>query len=90
MRTAALLILLAGVVGLLLQTDATGEDPGGNRAIAAVMIESNLVEGNQKDEPGKELVYGQSITDSCVSWETTEEMLEGFAEAVRRRRGAAG
>jgi 3-deoxy-7-phosphoheptulonate synthase len=60
---------------------------GGSQAVAAVMIESNLVEGSQSVEPGKELVRGQSITDACVSWDTTVTMLEGFAEAVRRRRG---
>jgi 3-deoxy-7-phosphoheptulonate synthase len=59
----------------------------GSRSVAAVMIESNLVEGNQSVEPGKDLVHGQSITDSCVSWQTTEPMLEGLAKAVRRRRG---
>ena len=59
----------------------------GSNSVAAVMIESNLVEGSQKVEAGRELVHGQSITDSCVSWTTTEEMLEGLARAVRRRRG---
>ena len=60
----------------------------GSRAIASVMIESNLVEGNQKlgSDPAA-LVYGQSITDACISWQTTEEVLEGFAQAVRKRRG---
>ena len=60
----------------------------GCSAIAAVMVESNLVEGNQKlgDDPGA-LVYGQSVTDACISWQATEEVLEGFAQAVRKRRG---
>lgn len=60
----------------------------GCRAIAAVMVESNLVEGNQKlgHDPGA-LVYGQSVTDACISWQATEEVLEGFAQAVRTRRG---
>ena len=60
---------------------------GGNKAIASVMIESNLVEGNQSLSPGAELTYGQSITDACVSWDTTVTMLDNLAAAVRTRRG---
>lgn len=56
--------------------------------IVGVMIESNLVEGNQKMVLGRahELTYGQSITDSCVSFEDTEKMLRRLAAAVRQRR----
>ena len=59
----------------------------GSRAISAIMVESNLVEGSQKlgDDPSA-LVYGQSVTDSCISWPSTEEVLAAFAEAVRQRR----
>jgi 3-deoxy-7-phosphoheptulonate synthase len=57
----------------------------GSRAIFGLMIESNLVEGNQKLGNGK-LTYGQSITDACVSWESTVPMLDELAAAVRRRR----
>lgn len=57
----------------------------GNKDICGVMIESNLVEGAQKLEAGKELVYGQSITDSCVGLEDTEQMLEKLAAAVTQR-----
>ena len=61
---------------------------GGSKAVAAVMIESNLVEGNQKiTEDLSELTYGQSVTDQCINWETTEEVLAGFAKAVQERRG---
>ena len=38
---------------------------------------------------GGELVYGQSVTDSCVGWDTTEGMLETLAGGVRRRRESA-
>ena len=38
---------------------------------------------------GQDLEYGVSVTDACVSWQTTEEMLEAFAKAVRARRGGA-
>jgi 3-deoxy-7-phosphoheptulonate synthase len=51
------------------------------------MIESHLVEGRQDAKPGAPLAYGQSITDACVSWETTVTMLDELAEAVRARRG---
>ena len=61
----------------------------GGTAIASVMIESNLVEGAQKlgDDP-TQLVSGQSVTDSCISWPTTEEILASFATAVQQRRKA--
>lgn len=52
------------------------------------MIESNIVEGRQdipKEGPAG-LEYGKSITDACVSWEDTVEMLRGLAEAVKERR----
>ncbi len=54
----------------------------GNRAISGVMLESNLVEGNQKQPE----IYGKSITDACISWETTEQTLAVLAEAVSQRR----
>ena len=58
----------------------------GNRDIMGVMLESNLVEGAQKLEPGKPLVYGQSITDACIGWPQTHELLKELASAVRARR----
>ena len=58
----------------------------GQKGIAGVMLESNLVEGNQKVGAG-ELTYGQSITDACMAREPTEEVLRGLASAVRERRG---
>src|SRR5688572_2555911 len=58
----------------------------GSRDIMGVMIESNLVEGNQSLEPGKKLTYGQSVTDACISWEMTEPVLEQLAQAIRTRR----
>ena len=67
--------------------DLCAQLAGGSKAIAAVMVESNLVEGHQKleEDPGA-LVYGQSVTDACISWQTTEGVLEGFAQAVKARR----
>jgi 3-deoxy-7-phosphoheptulonate synthase len=58
----------------------------GNSPIFGVMIESNLVEGRQDLVPGKELVHGQSITDSCLSLSQTEEVLGTLAEAVGKSR----
>ena len=60
----------------------------GGHAIVGVMLESFLVAGRQDlDAPG-ELTYGQSITDACIDWETTVEVLDGLAAAVRARRAA--
>ncbi len=60
----------------------------GNKAITSVMIESNLVEGGQKLQGSlADLTYGQSVTDQCINWQTTENMLDEFAKAVRARRG---
>jgi len=58
----------------------------GAKDIAAVMIESNLIEGNQKISDN--MTYGQSVTDACINWQTTEEVLDAFADAVRKRREA--
>lgn len=58
----------------------------GSQYIAGVMIESHLVSGNQFLIPGVELRYGQSITDSCLSWDETLPLLEQLAEGVVTRR----
>ena len=55
----------------------------GSPYICGVMIESHLVEGRQDLVPGKPLTYGQSITDACISWETTVPILEQLAAAVK-------
>ena len=61
---------------------------GGSKSIASVMIESHLNEGNQKlgSDIGS-LEYGKSVTDSCIGWETTEQVLAELADAVKARRG---
>ncbi|KAL1956486.1 hypothetical protein VTO42DRAFT_7284 [Malbranchea cinnamomea] len=60
----------------------------GEEAIIGVMIESNMFEGNQKIPPEgpSGLLKGVSITDACIGWETTVEVLEQLADAVRQRR----
>jgi len=62
----------------------------GEQRIMGVMIESHLVEGRQDVVPGKELVFGQSITDACLSWDDSEPLLESLADAVRVRREQRG
>ena len=63
-------------------SDIAKQIAAGSRSITGVMIESHLVEGAQK----KPDTYGQSITDACVSWDSTVEMLEELAAAVKQRR----
>jgi 3-deoxy-7-phosphoheptulonate synthase len=65
-----------------------GQIAGGNRGIVGVMIESFLVAGRQDLGGSQELTYGQSITDGCIGWGTTVQVLDGLAAAVRARRGA--
>ena len=69
--------------------DLCNQISAGDKRISGVMIESNLVEGNQKLQPGVALTRGQSITDACVSFENTKPLLENLAAAVcaRRRTG---
>ncbi|EFA22843.1 3-deoxy-7-phosphoheptulonate synthase [Bifidobacterium gallicum] len=59
----------------------------GERGILGIMMESFLVAGHQDPAPLDELTYGQSVTDACVPWDRTEELLRGLAQAVRTRRG---
>ena len=58
----------------------------GDKRISGVMIESNLIEGNQKLQPGVALTRGQSITDACLSLSDTRPLLFELASAVRVRR----
>jgi 3-deoxy-7-phosphoheptulonate synthase len=58
----------------------------GNGAIIGLMLESFLVAGRQDLSAGAALRYGQSITDACMDWETTSEVLEELAAAVQARR----
>jgi len=58
----------------------------GENGIIGVMMESFLVGGRQDLREGVPLVYGQSITDECMSWEMTVPVLEVLAECVRARR----
>ena len=56
----------------------------GNREIVGAMLESNLVEGNQKIlDDISAMTRGQSVTDPCISWETTEQIIHEAAENLR-------
>ncbi|NGP18238.1 3-deoxy-7-phosphoheptulonate synthase [Devosia aurantiaca] len=66
--------------------DIGNQMAAGDRRIVGVMIESNLVAGRQDLVAGKELVYGQSITDGCIDWDTTVTALNTLAHAVEKRR----
>jgi 3-deoxy-7-phosphoheptulonate synthase len=58
----------------------------GNCAITGVMIESHIHEGNQTIGNGSNLAYGVSVTDACVGWDETVEMLTDLSNAVAQRR----
>jgi 3-deoxy-7-phosphoheptulonate synthase len=69
---------------------ALGEQiAAGQPYLFGAMVESHLVEGNQSLTDAKNLEYGRSITDACISWPMTEPLLEGLAGAVRSRRARA-
>ncbi|UOE18083.1 3-deoxy-7-phosphoheptulonate synthase [Thermobifida halotolerans] len=70
--------------------DIAAQVAEGQTGIIGVMLESFLVPGAQKLGDPSSLTYGQSITDKCMGWETTEEVLAGLADAVRTRRKTAG
>jgi 3-deoxy-7-phosphoheptulonate synthase len=59
---------------------------GGDERIVGVMVESHLVGGRQDLVVGKDLTYGQSVTDGCIDWSSSLQVLEGLAAAVRQRR----
>ncbi|MBO9465857.1 3-deoxy-7-phosphoheptulonate synthase [Tropicibacter sp. R15_0] len=65
-----------------------GQIARGDHRIMGVMVESNLVAGAQKLGGEGPLVYGQSITDGCIDWATTQDCLRELSDNVRQRRGA--
>lgn len=67
--------------------DCLAQIENGNRSIRGLMLESNIHEGNQKIPADlSQLKYGVSVTDACISWETTEAILREAAEKLRRQR----
>ncbi|MEK8072878.1 3-deoxy-7-phosphoheptulonate synthase [Rhodococcoides navarretei] len=71
-------------------TDVAARVAGGEHGIVGLMLESFLVEGRQDLELGRrdDLVYGQSITDACLDWDTTATQLNVLAAAVEERRNS--
>ncbi|HSD43672.1 MAG TPA: 3-deoxy-7-phosphoheptulonate synthase [Burkholderiales bacterium] len=68
--------------------DVGAQLAAGERHIVGVMVESHLKEGRQDLVAGQLLEYGKSITDPCIGWEDSVALLDGLADAVRRRRAA--
>jgi 3-deoxy-7-phosphoheptulonate synthase len=70
--------------------DVAAQIEGGDRCIFGVMVESHLQAGAQKFVAGKDdparLVYGQSITDACLGWDDSVQMLERLSASVACRR----
>ena len=73
---------------VLVVRDVADQLADGDSRIFGVMIESHLVGGRQDLVAGRPLVYGQSITDACLPWEDTVDVLEALAEGVAERRVA--
>ncbi|MBA3929721.1 MAG: 3-deoxy-7-phosphoheptulonate synthase, partial [Xanthomonas sp.] len=66
--------------------DIAAQLEAGERRIVGVMVESHLIGGRQDLVDGQPLTYGQSITDGCLGWEASVQVLERLAVAVRTRR----
>ncbi|MGI4779606.1 MAG: 3-deoxy-7-phosphoheptulonate synthase [Janthinobacterium lividum] len=71
--------------------DIARQIAAGNRNVFGVMVESHLTAGAQKFTPGVHpiagLEYGKSITDACIGWDDSEQVLETLSQAVKQRRG---
>ncbi|QIM68484.1 3-deoxy-7-phosphoheptulonate synthase [Basfia succiniciproducens] len=66
--------------------DAVNQIVAGNKSIIGLMIESNINAGNQSSEQKvSEMKYGVSITDACIDWETTDNLLRKIAAALKNR-----
>ena len=70
-------------------TDVCNQVAHGSQLVFGVMVESHLVAGRQDLIEGQaaDLTYGQSITDACIGWGDTEQLLRQLADAVAARRG---
>ncbi|MFT4517339.1 MAG: 3-deoxy-7-phosphoheptulonate synthase [Gammaproteobacteria bacterium] len=65
--------------------DIASQISKGNNSICGVMLESNLVEGRQDIGKRDNLIYGQSITDACIGWNETEELIEMLDNAISKK-----
>jgi 3-deoxy-7-phosphoheptulonate synthase len=66
--------------------DVARQIEAGETRIVGMMVESNLVAGRQDLIPGQALVYGQSVTDGCIDWDSSVTVLERLSHAVKERR----
>jgi 3-deoxy-7-phosphoheptulonate synthase len=71
--------------------DIASQIAHGGRSIFGLMVESHLNAGAQKFSAGKDnvanLEYGKSITDACLGWDDSAQVLELLSQAVKARRG---
>jgi 3-deoxy-7-phosphoheptulonate synthase len=76
---------------LVVAQDIADQLAHGSHSVFGVMVESHLLGGAQKFTPGKDkveaLTYGQSITDACLAWDDSLEVLETLSKGVKARRG---
>lgn len=65
----------------LVAADIAEQLSAGNQSIFGLMIESHLIEGKQSEPK----IYGQSITDACIGWKSTEAVLEMLANTLAKK-----
>jgi 3-deoxy-7-phosphoheptulonate synthase len=70
----------------LVVEDVSRQVGSGDGRIVGVMVESNLVAGRQDQIFGTALIHGRSITDACIDWETSIQVMDRLAKAVEARR----
>lgn len=71
---------------LIVAEDVSTQIAHGEKRIIGAMVESHLKPGRQDTINGQSLTYGQSITDACLGWDDTVQLLNGLSEAVQKRR----
>jgi 3-deoxy-7-phosphoheptulonate synthase len=69
----------------LVAEDIAEQILNGNKNIFGIMLESNLLEGKQDISNKDNLVYGKSITDACIGWNETEELIRLLSNASKSR-----
>ncbi len=66
--------------------DAAQQIANGNQSIIGLMIESHINAGNQSaEQPVSAMKYGVSITDACIDWDTTDQLLRKIANILKHR-----
>lgn len=71
---------------IVVAEDVAEQISHGDQRIIGAMLESHLVAGRQDTVEGEPLTYGQSITDACLGWDDTVQLLNTLATAVQKRR----